>query len=275
MLDLTVPEHKNARISREGAGIEAHRTLDRGSCLARYGAGWLGSARLEGRNLDGRRLTFDVGVTGHRVVRLAPVLVSALPQVIDEVMTALRDGVLGLHAMSGALAAAPVPELWVDSALATGADQLVAASARRLGYKVRALLPFSAVLYREDFAAGAERSEFDRQLAQSDAVLAQSSPRDGSDIGYITVGKAIIAAADVLVAVWDGDDTENAPGGTAHVVALAAEAGVPVIHIVVDRTAGRIGPVVLRTATGSSSLGDGGDYDALLRLVLSRHRRRG
>jgi hypothetical protein len=230
--------------------------------------GW-GSAGLEGRSLVGRRVTFNVGVTGHRVVRLAPALVSALPQIIDGVLAALRNGVRALYAASGALAPAPAPELWVDSALATGADQLFAASARRLGYKVRALLPFSAVLYREDFAAGAERSEFDRQLAQADAVLAQSSPRDGSDDGYITVGKAIIAAADVLVAVWDGDDTENAPGGTAHVVALAAEAGVPVIHIVVDRAAGRIGPVLLHGSAFPTLLEGAPAYDALLRRVLA------
>ena len=51
---------------------------------------------------------------------------------------------------------------------------------------------------------------------------------------YVHVGKALIDAADIMVAIWDGGEG-NGPGGTAHVVELALESSVPVIHIAIDR----------------------------------------
>src|SRR5579871_2795230 len=163
------------------------------------------TAWLDGDSLACPKLTLDVGITGHRLVRLDPALTLALPTAIDGVLRALRDGSLRLTDDDA-------PALWLHSALATGADQFAASSAQALGYKVRAILPFAREAYREDFIAGDERAEFDRQFAAAQTTLALPCPRDGSDAGYVMVGKTIVAACDILVAVWDGDSTENAEG---------------------------------------------------------------
>jgi hypothetical protein len=209
-----------------------------------------------------------VGVTGHRAVRLTPALIARIPPVIDAVLVGLRDGVERMRAADAGTAPS---ELWMHTALATGADQLVAASAHRLGYRVRAVLPFPIASYREDFAAGGERNEFERALEEADAVLTLPSGRNSGDAGYVLAGRTIVAHADLLVAVWDGDSADYAEGGTAHVVALADEAGLPVVHIQVDRTHARVGPVVLRSGKGATPLQSEAAFDSLLRGIDAPH----
>jgi len=193
--------------------------------------------------------------------------------VVGHVFGALQAAVQRLHRSESAIFVPELPVLRLHTPLATGADQLAATAAREAGFRVRALLPFAAGDYCKDFAEGSERAEFERQLAASEAVFALPGERDGGDDAYVMVGKAIIAAADVLVAVWDGHE-EGGPGGTAHVVDIALRAGVPVIHILVDRDGMQIGPVLLLAGgdafdpVGETLSGDAA-YDALLRGALA------
>ena len=97
---------------------------------------------------------------------------------------------------------------------------------------------------------------------------ARSDPVDA----YVHVGKALIDAADIMVAIWDGGKG-NGPGGTAHVVELALQSSVPVIHIAIDRDAGeRHDPPAGRRKGGKSlsvqSLSGTDAYCALLQDTL-------
>jgi hypothetical protein len=211
------------------------------------------------------------------MTRLDPEQLPLLRPVIGAVFEALRDGVLRLHARAGgaqpcAIFSSEPPGLTLHTPLATGADQFAADGARDAGYCVRALLPFAAADYLHDFAHGCEQADFERQLARADSQFALPCERNAGDVAYVTVGRAVVAAADVLVAVWDGRE-ESGPGGTAHVVDLALRDGVPVIHILVNRDDGRIGPVALLTGGDAfepqaAPLKVAADYDALLAGVL-------
>ena len=180
------------------------------------------------------RLTLNVGITGHRATVLPEGVADLLSPVVDEVFRKLRDATLRLQAAEADLFDTSPPQLRLHTPLASGADQVAADGAQASGYTIRALLPFAPDEYAKDFQ-GHELDEFRDHLDKASAIFALPGDRDDSESAYVMVGKAVVAAADVLVAIWDGG-AGNGPGGTAHVVELALANSVPVIHIVVDRT---------------------------------------
>ncbi|WP_156500286.1 DUF4231 domain-containing protein [Croceicoccus bisphenolivorans] len=221
------------------------------------------------------RLTLNVGITGHRANAIGDAIVGELGERLDGVLGALIGAVHNLQETQPEPFSKERPHFRFHTALATGADQIAARSARRLDYEVRAILPFSEAEYTQDFALGEEHLEFKRQVAAADEVFCLPGKREREDDAYVLVGKAIIAAADILVAVWDGEEGRGR-GGTAHVVELALLGGVPVIHVRVDRAANRIADV--RLLVGGELLDpvvdplDGPqDYCRLVRSTLAPH----
>jgi hypothetical protein len=221
------------------------------------------------------RMALNVGITGHRASVLPEGAGDPLARVLDEVFCNLGQAVQRLQHGSRDLFAPEPPILRLHTPLATGADQLAATSAHANGYNVRATLPFSVEVYRQDFAEGRERDEFSRQLAAADSFFVLSAERSSGQDAYVQVGRAVIAAADILIAVWDGG-TGNGPGGTAHVVELALREGVPVVHIRVDLGSGAVGTPALLVGDDvmdatSEPLVDNLSYFELLRNTLEPH----
>ncbi|MEO6248181.1 MAG: hypothetical protein ABIO85_06310 [Sphingomicrobium sp.] len=221
------------------------------------------------------RLTLNIGITGHRAQILPAGATTTLRTVIDAVFADLREATGRLHHREGRIFDAAPPQIRLHSPLATGADQLAATIAHGCGFHVRALLPFAPDDYSQDFVEGVEREEFHRQLASADEYFALPGDRSDAEGAYVLVGKAVIAAADILVAIWDGAEG-NGPGGTAHVVDLALAASVPVIHVAIDRETATVaaprlligGDVIDPVA---EPLADAGGYDDLLRETLAPH----
>ena len=187
----------------------------------------------------------------------------------------LQEAVQRLHLDPESLFDAASPIIRLHTPLATGADQLAAESALAHGFHVRALLPFAPDVYRNDFEEGREREEFDDQLDAAAEFFALPCERSDGDGAYVQVGKAVIAAADIMVAIWDGQ-AGNGPGGTAHVVELALDAGVPVIHIQIDLETGSVanarllgGLDVIELA--SEPLDKAGCYSDVVRKTLAPH----
>lgn len=180
------------------------------------------------------RVTLNLGITGHRASVLSPNLVALSSPILERVFSELRRSAELLASDHPDLFAADAPQVRLHTPLATGADQMAADVAQRCGFKVRALLPFAAEDYSADFRKGKELTAFIQQLKTAHEVFALPSDRADSNAAYVQVGKAVIAASDILIAVWDGKDG-NGPGGTAHVVDLALTSAVPVIHIPIDR----------------------------------------
>ena len=194
------------------------------------------------------RLRLNVGITGHRIRAFTPEQLREIGPVLDRLFADLAAAARELDAAERDLFDGSEPVLRLHTPLAAGSDQLAATSARRAGFTVRALLPFAAEDYRQDFA-GRELAEFQSQLDQADTVFALPGDRNADD-AYVMVGKAVIAASDILIAIWD-ELPAAGPGGTAHVVELAHDAGVPVIHVPIDRQRNEIGEIGLLANDGS------------------------
>jgi hypothetical protein len=162
-----------------------------------------------------------VGVTGHRDLRAEEV-----PRLRGQV----RDFFLALQRDYPGL---PVSLL---SPLAAGADQLVTSVAMELGLRVVAVLPVPLAMYREDFAAGEARDEFDRQRAAADVIelpillssSAQAVARAGHarDLQYAQAGIFASTHCHILLALWDGEES-GLLGGTSQVVSFHLHGHMP------------------------------------------------
>lgn len=193
------------------------------------------------------RLPLVIGVTGHRDLREEDV--PRLEAEVDRVIAGLRADYLDGET-----------PIIVLSALAEGADRLVARVALERGARLIAPLPMPREEYCRDFEPGLKAgsaAEFDQLLAQ--AIAAPVVPfTPGNSLAevrqdphkraeqYRAVGLFIAQHSNIVIAVWDGDDTNMAIGGTAEVVKFTRE-GIP---LEVSRSArasldgSEIGPVL-------------------------------
>ncbi len=168
---------------------------------------------------DSARLPLVVGVTGHRDLRTddGPTLEHTVRKAFQRIRKECPD--------------TPIILL---SSLAEGADRLVAHMALHLECGLVAVLPMPESVYEEDFATEESRAEFRGLLQQATFALDVSQGRvsisPGADEatrikGYALVGAFIAQSSQVLIALWDGAESDK-EGGTAQVVTFARE-GVP------------------------------------------------
>ena len=200
----------------------------------------------------------------------APV-VRTLRPIVYTVFRELHQAALRLQESENALCSATPARLLLHTALATGADQLAAICGRSSGYFVRALLPFEAREYRKDFAPGEELDSFEQALEAADEIVVLPGDRTNPEGAYVLVGESLVEKADVLIAIWDGEEGHG-PGGTAHVVEMALQSSTPVIHIDIDHGSDivRIRALTERGATAwvGNSLRDPELYGAVLRRAF-------
>jgi hypothetical protein len=164
-----------------------------------------------------------VGVTGHRVF---DGIEAALPRV--------HEGFRRILALAGNEADGASVRLEVLSALAEGADRLAVREAFALpGTTLIAVLPFSVEDYARDFETEESRREFAELLARARAVEVMS-PAPTREAAYTSQGCWIADHCDALVAVWDGMPSRG-HGGTAEIVAYAADRATPVLWVRVTR----------------------------------------
>ncbi|MFD0740484.1 hypothetical protein ACFQZQ_14460 [Lysobacter koreensis] len=153
-----------------------------------------------------------IGVTGHRKLRE-----SELPALQEKV----RGFLLGLQARY------PQLPLVLVSSLAEGSDQLAAQVALDLGLRVIAPLPMPVDLYRDDFDQPHSLAIFERQLQQAEVLTlplrhgaspeSVATPGLARDQQYAQAGIFISSHCHILLALWDGRDSDRL-GGTAQVV---------------------------------------------------------
>jgi hypothetical protein len=175
-----------------------------------------------GFDLSHLPVSLVVGITGHRDIRekdRAP-LQSAIKSILLELKSKY-----------------PSTPLIVLSALAEGADQLAADVALSEEIRARLLvpMPMSRAAYEEDFA-GNSLAQFRSLLSHADGFF-ELPLVEGSDVPrmsqqgpernlqYETAGKYIAQKSQILIALWDGVET-NLVGGTASVVKFHKE-GLP------------------------------------------------
>ena len=221
-------------------------------------------------------LTLNVGITGHRATLLSAEIIAALAPVVEEIFQDLRAGLRALYREEGGIFADAPPVMRLHTPIATGADQLALRCAQPEGFEIRALLPFAPKEYEKDFTEEGELEDFRIHLARADRVFALPGTRDEGAEAYVRVGKGVIAAADILIAIWDGK-AGRGPGGTESVVSSALDGGLPVIHVCVEPETDTVVNVFLRTL---SAIGDHGRtacppaperFKALVRDTLAPH----
>jgi hypothetical protein len=113
----------------------------------------------------------------------------------------------------------PNLDLELLTALANGADRLVARVAAELAIPVVAVLPMQQVDYEKDFETGDGLAEFRTLLAGATRIIELPSGKRpiGRNSQYAQMGLFISNHCQVLLALWDGKHS-GAVGGTAHVV---------------------------------------------------------
>jgi hypothetical protein len=186
-----------------------------------------------------RPIVLNVGITGHRAGALTAPLVRNLRPVVYTVFRQLREATLKLQEAEEEFCSATEATLRLHTPLATGADQIAAICARSSGYFVRALLPFEPSEYRKDFAAGEELDGFEQALEAADEIVALPGDRSDLQAAYVVVGEQLVMTADIMIAIWDGEQGRG-PGGTADVVQLALDNKVPVIHLDIDHGSDKV-----------------------------------
>ena len=167
------------------------------------------------------RVPLVIGVTGHRDPRGEDI--EALKRRVGQVFDGLARDYLTADG------ATPIVVL---SSLAEGADQLVASVALERGAILIAPLPMPLEEYRKDFQFGLTPnalSEFDRLLARA-AAAPEIPLLDGATIEalrddarrramqYREAGLYIVRHCQILLALWDGDQSDVKTGGTAEIV---------------------------------------------------------
>lgn len=159
----------------------------------------------------------NVAVTGHRLNRISRRELERLSPQVLPVLACLGDS-----------SRAPSPTL--VSSLAEGADRFLASLALEMGYGLQAVLPFERTVYLQDFSCAASRDEFRSLLDRADHVVELAGHQGAGAQAYRRAGHALLACADLLLAVWDGGPSRGS-GGTADVVAEACRRRMPVVHV--------------------------------------------
>lgn len=160
-----------------------------------------------------------VGITGHRLERLADIDLSLLRARLDDMVAALDD-------------ATPGSRFRLVGSLAEGADTIAADAARARGWQLDTVLPFGRDDYARDFDDAAADALRER-LRVSANVLELPGTRDepgGEAAAYERAGRVVLTQSDLLLAVWDGDPPRGR-GGAAQIVAEAVAHAIPVLVV--------------------------------------------
>jgi hypothetical protein len=186
--------------------------------------------------LAGAREPLRVGVTGHRIFAEGERIAAGVERALDGIQRAF-----------------PSRPLVAVSALAEGADRLVAERVlARGGGALEVVLPLPRDEYLTDFPTTASRQAF-AVLLQRAARVRELPAAGGRDEAYAAGGEAVLERADVMLVVWDGQGAQGR-GGTGAIVARARARGLPIAWVHAgNRRPGTMEPVSLGADQGSVS----------------------
>ena len=167
-----------------------------------------------------------IGVTGHRNLSNG----SAVAEAVDKLVASIDQ-----------LIANPedVPIEWcVISPLAKGSDRMVAKSIlKKKNARLELLTPFPLEEYRKDFTDPEDLQEFNQLLQKADPPLTEPLDKNADQNnskprirGYLPVGRKVVDACEILIAIWDGKPSRG-KGGTAEIVSYALERGKTILRI--------------------------------------------
>jgi hypothetical protein len=186
------------------------------------------------------RLTFRVGIVGHRPNRLRPEDTRSLEKQLGSVLAAVKQIVEDFRATHPDLFAETPASLRAISPLAEGTDRLFARQALKHGYSLCCPLPFHKAEFENDFKPGHSLEPHKDSVGEFNAILADAQKTtglvtfelDGSRTdasgAYAAAGKVLLNQSDLLIVVWDGEGG-NKRGGTHETLREALASGVSVL----------------------------------------------
>ncbi|MBY0488762.1 MAG: hypothetical protein K2R93_02860 [Gemmatimonadaceae bacterium] len=196
-------------------------------------------------------LALRVGITGHRWREdgdapdrgLDPAQADRYRDILRHILAEIADAAESVRSRPTARWSNAPTRLSLVTALAEGADMLAAQAARDVGMVIELVVPHDLASLDARCAAGTDaRALWD--AAESRFILDGWHPALDPSSGSLNVGAAaqrtedalietnrrLVWNCDLLIAVWDGRPARG-EAGTARVVAIAREEGVPVIHV--------------------------------------------
>jgi len=180
------------------------------------------------------RLTLRIGVTGHRPNRFDEGAQRSVRTALERVFAEIKNAATSLLAREACFFDGAPPEIRVVSALAEGADRVVAEAGLAAGLPLDVLLPFPAAIYETDFAAAESKAVFRDLLKRARVRFALPGERSTEDPSvanraYEAVGLMTLRQCDLLIAIWDGKEAAGR-GGTEDIVQRAVEGSRPVLR---------------------------------------------
>lgn len=184
-----------------------------------------------------------IGVTGHRKLSDEVATEAVVKKAIDSLLESLFS-VSSAEVIRRVRQQKITPIAYsIVSPLAEGADRVVARAVLSYeGARLDAVLPLAVDDYLEDFDTEASREEFSNLLARCRRPVRLRTIRiDGEarnpdeaktlrKAAYESGGHYVVNHCDVLIAIWDGEESRGR-GGTAEIVDYAGSQGRPVIVV--------------------------------------------
>lgn len=234
--DILGIKRRNIRHGSAGAGFIMFAQVGKISLLSRLVLTAILNALMNANHPDlfSVKPTVHVGVTGHR--HLPQEEWGRIEKQVREVLDEIKQTANLIYQehinFFSHYHADGCPQFRLISALAEGADRLVAHQALELGYALQCPLPFSRTFYESTFEADdAEHREFRELLGRADAVfeVAAGNTRFTSQ-AYADIADVLISHSDFLVALWDGQPGRSI-AGTYATIKAARQRHIPVIII--------------------------------------------
>jgi hypothetical protein len=201
------------------------------------------------------RLTLSIGVIGHRPNRLVEAAHDEIRSEVERVIELITHEVGVVHKRYEVFFSGSMPQLCLVSALAEGADRIVAKAALAEGFVLDVPIPFVKDEYAGDFRGSTAHDAADlpaghatsSSLDEFNALTADDVTRSllqlpgnrsdahsvdmrDTDKAYEMAGLTVIGQADILLTVWDGGPSAGV-GGTTDMLHQAVRRGVPIIEI--------------------------------------------
>jgi hypothetical protein len=198
------------------------------------------------------RIPLSIGITGHRDIASEDVgpLGALSRQFFEQVQRKY-----------------PHTPLKVLSALAEGADRIVARVALDLGIGLLVPLPLEPDEYLKDFETAESKSDFNDLLDRAESSFVVHDPSSTKAVGgdrpacYARAGAYIARHSEILLAVWNGVVSEK-EGGTSQVVRFKRE-GIPnaycpdpIHHLLDPADTGPVYHIVTRRQSDTKTSGE-------------------
>jgi len=173
----------------------------------------LKSVRINFGMIKNRSGKLSISITGHRFIPDDPRLDNSIHRVLTDIRANPTE-----------------EELILYSALAEGADQLVAKIALKLGgFKLCVPLPKPVDEYLKDFISEGGKERFYQHLSCAAEVIPLPMT-DEHENAYQSLAYYLVQQADIMVAIWNGNFNHE-DGGTGAVVRVAQQTKIPVYWI--------------------------------------------